>query len=151
MLWVQSAHSNLIRMMLQIVLTSITEYTYTDINFVNSKASWKIHTRIFQCFCIEYQHLQILCEKISKKLCVFPIQWLANHVYLAISYKKCFWTSLVSSSLTSAFSSIIWKHHIPLNTKHFAILYIFQTKTKIPFWSFVLLRAFHTILCCYTS
>ena len=44
----------------------------------------------FNDFCIEYQLLQILCEKISKKLCVFPIQWLANHVYLAISYKKCF-------------------------------------------------------------
>ena len=148
MLWVQSAHSNLIRMMLQIVLTSITEYTYTNIHFVIEKKYMQVCSNDF---CIEYQHLQILCEKISKKLCVFPIQWLANHVYLAISYKKCFWTSLVSSSLTSAFSSIILKHHFPLNTKHFPILYIFQTKTKIPFWSFVLLRAFHTILCCYTS
>ena len=148
MLWVQGVHSNLIRMMLQIVLASITEYTYTNIHFVIEKKYIQVCSNDF---CIEYQHLQILCEKISKKLCVFPIQWLANHVYLAISYKKCFWTSLVSSSLTSAFSSIIWKHHIPLNTKHFPILYIFQTKTKIPFWSFVLLRAFHTILCCYTS
>ena len=117
----------------------------------NSNATWKYIKGYLNDFCIEYQHLQILCEKISKKLCVFPIQWLANHVYLAISYKKCFWTSLVSSSLTSAFSSFMWKYHIPLNTKHFPILYISQTKTKIPFWSFVLLRAFHTILCCYTS
>ena len=140
MLWVQSADLNLIRMMLQIVLTSIIRILVE-----------KYMQGSFNDFCIEYQHLQILCEKISKKLCVFPIQWLANHVYLAISYKKCFWTSLVSSSLTSAFSSIILKHHFPLNTKHFPILYIFKTKTKIPFWSFVLLRAFHTILCCYTS